>query len=172
MDVVPDRDFLGEFISSLEKEEDAVEDARVVQNNSSSSSSSSSVPPPLPSSSSLIHEKEEEGKESDVWVDIEYALHRWTASILDAESRHDKTASFRDNIEASLRRQQLDGFLDHHDVAELRHVADLFMNLLHATSCYRIGCVFLKHDIITLLLELHTLKQITNTMFVEACLQL
>ena len=170
MDVVPDRDFLGEFISSLEREEDA-EDGEQVRN-SSISSSSSSVPLPLPSQ--LIHKEEEaeEGKESDVWLDIEDALHRWTASILDAESRHDKVASFRDNIEASLRRQQLDGFLDHHDVAELRHVADLFMNLLHATSCYRIGCVFLKRDIITILLELHTLKQITNTMFVEACLQL
>ena len=151
MDVVQDsKDFLGEFVSDLEKEEREL--AKV-------DDSSSVSPTP-------------EVNQIDVWTDIEEALHRWTCKILDAESRHDKTASFRDNIEASLRRQQLDGFLDHHDVAELRHVADLFINLLHATSCYRIGCVFLKRDIITLLLELYSLKQITNTMLVEACLQL
>ena len=157
MDVVPDGDFLSEFIDSLGKEEEEVEDERA-------QSSSSSIPP-----APITHE---EIKESDVWVDIEEALHIWTTRILDTETRLEKTISYRENIEASLRRQQLDGFLDHHDVAELRHVADLWAHLLNASSCYTIGCVFLKRDIITLLLELYTLKQINNNMFIEACLQL
>ena len=165
MDVAPDRDFLGEFIDSLGKEEEAEVDERV-QSSSSRRSSSSSVPPP-PSSS--IHE---ERKESDVWVDIAEALHQWTGRILDAETRHARTASFREKITDSLQRQQLDGFLNHHDIAELMYIADLWTNLLNSISSYAIGCEFTKRDVLTCLLELYKLRQITDCLFIEACLKL
>ena len=150
MDVVPDgKDFLSEFIDSLgtgEVRESAKED------------STSSVSP--------------EGSRTDVWTDIEEALHRWTSQILDAESRYEKSASFRENIEASLRRQQLDGFLNHHDISELRYIADLWTNLLNSTFTYTVGCEFSKRDIITYLLELYKLRQITDYLFIETCLRL
>ena len=89
------------------------------------------------------------------------------------ESRYNnKVANFRQTIEESLRRQQLDGFLNHHDVSELRYITDLWANLLQSTSCYTVGCVFVKRDIITYLLELHTLGQINTNLFIETCLQL
>ena len=90
------------------------------------------------------------------------------------ESRYNnKAATFRQTIEESLRRQQLDGFLNHNDVSELRYIADLWMNLLQATSCYTIGCTFVKRDIITYLLEeLHSLGQINKSLFIETCLKL
>ena len=114
MDVVPDgKDFLSEFIDSLDTGE-VRESAKEDSTNSVSS----------------------EVSRTDVWIDIEEALRCWTSQILDAESRYEKSASFRENIEASLRRQQLDGFLNHHDIAELRYIADLWMNLLH--------CMFFK----------------------------
>ena len=113
-----------------------------------------------------------EGNQIDVWADIEEALHRWTGKILDAESRLEKTASFRETIEASLRRQQLDGFLNHQDIAELRHVTNLWINLLNSTSAYTIGCEFVKRDIITYLLELYKLRQINEYLFIETCLRL
>ena len=110
---------------------------------------------------------------NDVWGDIAEALNNWNQRILDVESRYEsKTASFRQTIEDSLKRQQLDGFINHHDISELRYISDVWTNLLQAISCYTVGCVSVKRDIITYLLELHTLRQINANLFIETCLKL
>ena len=122
-------------------------------------------------SSSIISNQDPETV--DVWEDIATALNNWTQRILDVETRcNNKAATFRQTIEESLRRQQLAGFLNHHDLSELRYIADLWMNLLQATSCYTIGCTFVKRDIITYLLELHSVGQINKNLFIETCLKL
>lgn len=158
MDVVPDgKDFLSEFINSLDTEEEE----KVVEREQSTKVDSSNIVSPTPE----VHQ-------TNIWGDIEEALHRWTERILDAESRYEKTASFREHLEASLRRQQLDGFLNYQDIAELRHVANLWINLLNCTSSYTIGCEFVKRDIITYLLELYNLRQIDECLFIETCLNL
>ena len=97
--------FLKDFIGSFSKGEDCEQGKEEQQQ-------SSVTPPPLHS----------DDGEKDVWCGIEDALNRWTERMLDTESRYEKTASFRENIETSLRRQQLDGFLNHHDIAELRYI--------------------------------------------------
>ena len=151
MDVVPDgKDFLSAFVAGLGAGEGVQAAAAAVEESVETS----------------------EGVSDNVWMDIEEALHRWTGKILDAESRYEKTTSFRRNIEASLRRQQLDGFLNHQDLAELRHVTNLWINLLDCTSSYTIGCEFVKRDIITYLLELYNLRQINECLFIETCLKL
>ena len=154
MDVTNDVDFLSEFVNSLGRKEEKGEDREPVKEDSD-------IVSPTP-----------EVNQVDVWTDIEEALNRWTSQILDAESRYEKTTSFRENIEASLRRQQLDGFLSHHDISELRHVTNLWINLLNCSSSYTIGCEFVKRDIITYLLELYNLRQITDCLFIETCLRL
>ena len=106
----------------------------------------------------------------DTWTDIEESLRRWTSQIVDAESRYESTATFREKIEASLRRQQLDGFLNHQDISELRYIANIWVN--YCTSSYTIGCEFVKRDIVTYLLELYNLRQITDCLFIETCLRL
>ena len=70
-------------------------------------------------------ENNREEESADVWTDIAAAMNQWAQRILDAETRHSRTISFRENIEASLQRQQLDGFLNHNDMAELSCIADL-----------------------------------------------
>ena len=156
MDVVAanGKDFLSEFVESLGTE--------TVREEIESVDEDSDVSPPTT----------EVNQPVDVWTDIEEALCRWADRILDTESRYEKTVSFREHIEASLRRQQLDGFLNYQDITELRHVADVWINLLNCTSSYAIGCVFVKRDIITYLLELHKLRQITDCLFIETCLRL
>ena len=110
-----------------------------------------------------MNEKE---KEIDVWQYIATALEHWTQRILDTGSRHTTSGNFRQTIEESLRRQQLDGFLTVRDITELRYITDLWVNLLNAISCYTVGCVFVKRDIISYLLELHSLRQITSCLFI------
>ena len=101
-----------------------------------------------------------EKKETD---DIADALDNWSGRTLNGEILHEKSENFRCAIEASLYRQQLDGFLSTHDITELRYKADLWIRLLHSISCYSIGCQFVKRDIIdarTLYFELYTLNYI------------
>ena len=151
MAVAPD-DFLSKFIDSLDtKVEECKQPVQV----------DSSIASPNP-----------EVNQTNVWTNIEEALYCWTNKILDAESRHEKTTSFRENIEASLRRQQLDGFLNHHDISELRYIADLWTNLLNCISSYTIGCESVRRDIITYLLELYKVRQITDYLFIETCLRI
>ena len=143
---------LFDFIESLGKEEKDLTDT-------------------ISDSSSIISNQDPETV--DVWEDIATALNNWTQRILDVESRcNNKAATFRQTIEESLRRQQLDGFLSHHDLYELRYIADLWTNLLQATSCYTVGCTFVKRDIITYLLELYSSGQINKNLFIETCLKL
>ena len=92
--------------------------------------------------------------------------------MLDAESCYSRSESFRQQIEDSIQQLQLDGLLTPHDITELRYIIDLWLNLLNVVSSYSIDCAFVKRDIITLLLELYTLLQINNSLFVETCLKL
>ena len=154
MAVAPD-DFLSEFIDSLDREGNKVEECK------QPAQADNGFASPTP-----------EVNQTNVWIDIEEAMNRWANQILDAESRHERTASFRENIEASLQRQQLDGFHNHHDISELRYIADLWTNLLTCISSYTIGCEFVRRDIITYLLELYKLRQITDCLFIETCLRL
>ena len=152
MDVVPDcgKDFLSEFVSSLDTSNEK----------------------PSEQITDKASDDAVEVNLSYLWSEIEGAFHGWMCKILDAESRLEKTASFRQNIEASLRRQQQDGFLNHQDIAELRHVADIWTDLMNCVSSYTVGCKFVKHGIIEGLLDLYTFRQISKSLFVEVCVKL
>ena len=162
MDVVSDsKDFLSDFVASLDtfREDGESEQGKVGCVSGGNNTDRVSTPPEVRGS-------------SNVWSDIESAFHHWTDQILDSESRYEESRSYRESVEASLRRQQIDGFLNHQDVAELRYIADLWTNLLNCISSYKIGCEFVKRDIITYLLELHKVRQVTDSLFIETCLQL
>ena len=101
--VLPADTDLFDFIESLGKEE------KDLANTTISTSSSPVI--------------NQEYQHVDVWHDIAEALNNWTERILHVESRYNnKVASFRQTIEESLRRQQLDGFLNHQDVSDLRYI--------------------------------------------------
>ena len=163
---------LFDFIESLEREEkystatSTTATATATPNNTNIDDTIS-----VSASSSIISNQDLETV--DVWQDIAEALNNWSERILSIESRYNtKVASFRKTIEESLTRQQLDGFLNHQDVSEIRYITDVWTKLLQATSCYTVGCISVKRDIITHLLELHTLGQINQSLFIETCLQL
>ena len=157
---------LFDFIESLEKKEKKYSTTSTIPNNTNIGDTAISD-----SASSIISNQDLEIV--DVWEDIAEALNNWSKRILSVESRYNvKVASFRKTIEESLMRQQLDGFLNYQDISEIRNIADVWTKLLQATSCYMVGCISVKRDIITYLLELHTLGQINRHLFIETCLQL
>ena len=114
-------------------------------------------------------EGEVKEKETTVWEDIFNALSSWKQSLVDAESLFGTLIDFQRGIENIIHRQELDGLLSVLDSRELRNVAGLWTKLLHNIASYNIGCVFVKAEIITLMLELYKLHQLDEKTFVSWC---
>jgi len=114
----------------------------------------------------------EERRQDDIWQIIADAANDWSRRIVDAECLHARSTDFRSGVESSLYRHQLDGFLSIRDVGELRYTTDLWVELLNSLSSYLVGCVFLKRNVISLLLKLYSVKQISEELFIETCLKL
>ena len=114
----------------------------------------------------------DENEASNMWNDIASALNDWTQKLLETKTSYFKTETFQAAIETSLQRQKLDGFINTQDLAELTYIKDLWINLLNSISTYNNGCIFVKRDIITFLLQLYKVRQITESVFINTCLQL
>ena len=187
MDVTSDMD-LFDFIESLGKEEEekystttttaTATTSTAVHNNTNIidtaiSDSDSTAATTAASTAGSVISDQDLTETVDVRQDIFDALNNWSERILSIESIYtNKITNFRKTIEESLATRQLDGFLNHQDVSEIRYISNVWTNLLQATSCYTVGCISVKRDIIRYLLELHTLGQINQHLFIETCLQL
>ena len=110
---------------------------------------------------------------TDIWADISDALDSWMKCIIVAESRHNNiNISIDQRIEQSIHRMLEDGLLDVCDAHELRFIGDSWLRLLNAYSCYSIGCITYKRDIVSALLDLFSAKQISRDLFINICEQL
>ena len=110
------------------------------------------------------------GKDYNILLDILEALETWTQRLLDIETSFKKTTDLRCGIFDSLRRQQLDGFISEQYARELEYTADLWIKLHTAFSCKSTGGKFNDRDVLTYLLELYDLKQISKELFVRIAL--
>ena len=108
----------------------------------------------------------------NVLSDIVIALDSWTEQIIDAESRIKKTQDIRKSVLDSLNRQVLDGLISEQDSIELEYICDLWINLYKSFLCKSSGADFADRDVLTYLLELYTLKQISKKFFINIALEL
>ena len=99
-------------------------------------------------------------------------LNSWTEKILDVEERLKKTTDLRKSVLDSLNRQVLDGLISEQDSIELEYTYDLWLNLYRSFLCKTTGADFADRDVLTYLLELYTLKQITKEFYINATLEL
>ena len=107
-----------------------------------------------------------------VLTDIVIALDSWTEQIIDAESRIKKTLDIRKSVLDSLNRQVLDGLISEQDSIELEYICDLWINLYTSFLCKYSGAEFTDRDVLTYLLELYSLKQISKNFFINIALEL
>ena len=107
-----------------------------------------------------------------VLTDIVIALDSWTEQIIDAESRIKKTLDIRKSVLDSLNRQVLDGLISEQDSIELEYICDLWINLYTSFLCTSSGAEFTDRDVLTYLLELYSLKQISKNFFIDIALEL
>ena len=110
--------------------------------------------------------------DGNVLMDIVIALNSWTAQIIDAESRIKKTLDIRKSVLDSLNRQVLDGLISEQDSIELEYICDLWINLYTSFLCTSSGAEFTDRDVLTYLLELYSLKQISKNFFINIALEL
>ena len=108
----------------------------------------------------------------EVLGDIVNALESWTDRIVDAESRIKKTQDIRKSVLDSLHRQVLDGLISEQDSIELEYTCDLWVNLYKTFLCKSSGIDFSDRDVLTYLLELYSLKQISKKFFIDIALEL
>ena len=99
-------------------------------------------------------------------------LNSWIEKILDVEERLKKTKDIRQSILDSLNRQVLDGLISDQDSIELIHICNLWLNLYNSCLHKSKGADFADRDVLTYLLELYTLKQITKEFYISAAFEL
>ena len=107
-----------------------------------------------------------------VLTDIVIALDSWTEQIIDAESRIKKTQDIRKSVLDSLNRQVLDGLISEQDSIELEYICDLWINLYKLFLCKSSGNEFADRDVLTYLLKLYSLREISKNFFINIALEL
>ena len=149
---------------------------------SSSSSSSSSIKSLVAdydsssssndSRGSSIGEGRGGGGVDHILEDIVQALDTWSQRILMLETDLQRNTNIKTNIGNCLQKQVLDGLINRQDANELEYVLDLWTNLHRAYVCKQIGADFADQDILSFLLELFSLKQISKSFFLRVALEL
>ena len=100
------------------------------------------------------------------------AFQDWYQSVLDIESFEQKTKSITDALNKSLYRQQLDGLLSSIECTQVRYINSLWHQLMHHIQLYHNGFSCRRQEIISLLIELYTCKQLTEDMLIESYIDL
>ena len=109
---------------------------------------------------------------STILEDISQALENWSHHILDVETKVKRVTDFRETIVADLHRKIQDGVISEQDSLEFEYVTDLWTNLYKSFLCRSAGADFVDRDVITYLIELYGLKQISKELFFQIVLDL
>ena len=109
---------------------------------------------------------------STILEDISQALENWSHRILDVETKVKRVKDFRETIVADLHRKIEDGVISEQDSLEFEYITDLWANLYKSFLCRSTGADFADRDVITYLIELYGLKQISKELFVQIVLDL
>ena len=103
---------------------------------------------------------------------ISDALESWSERVCNLETICKRTSDFHQKVVNCLQGQLIDGLISQQDVKELEYAADLWQKLYITYNCKILGCEFSTRDVLTYLLELYSLKQISQEFFIEVALKL
>ena len=117
------------------------------------------------------------GNMSDAGVDhiledIVQAFDSWTQRILLLETDLQRNHNIKRDIEDYMQRQVLDGLIKREDANELQYVLDLWINLHRAYVCKQIGANFANQHVLSHLLDLFSMKQISKSFVIRVALEL
>ena len=112
--------------------------------------------------------KTPKGEDPDILLMISEALENWSQRVCNLETICKQTTDFHEKVINSLQRQVIDS---QQDVKELEYAADLWQMLYVTYNCKVLGCEFSTRDLLTYLLELYSLNQISKQFFIEVTLK-
>ena len=101
-------------------------------------------------------------------IDLNTTFNEWMSKVLDNEAG--RTSDLKKKINESLSGQLRDGLLSYYEYADLEYIGGVWLKLLLLINSYNLGCVSIKKDIASLLVELFELKQIQRSLFIETLL--
>ena len=104
--------------------------------------------------------------------DIVQALDSWTHRIFLLETDLQRNTDIKRDIVDSLQRQVLDGLIKREDAKEIEYILDLWLNLYQQYKCRQIGLKFSEQEILSNLLDLFRLKQISKSFVIRVMLEL
>ena len=107
----------------------------------------------------------------DILQTISEALESWSQRVCNLETICKRTSDFHQKVVNCLQGQMIDGLISQQDVKELEYAADLWQKLYITYNCKVLGCEFSTRDVLTYLLELYSLKQISQEFFIEVALK-
>ena len=107
-----------------------------------------------------------------VLEDIVQALNSWTRHIFSLETDLERNLDVKRAVTDALQRQVLDGLIKQEDANELQFILNLWANLYRAYSCRQIGADSADQEVLSILLELYSLKQISKSFFIHITLEL
>ena len=109
---------------------------------------------------------------STILEDISQALEVWSHRILDVETKIKRVTDFRETLVGDLHRKVEGCIISEQDSVEFECITDLWLNLYKSFLCCSAGADFADRDVITYLLELYGLKQISKELCVRIVLEL
>ena len=92
--------------------------------------------------------------------------------LFDVEIKIRRVEDSYENLIADLQRKVNVGIISKEDSIKFRYLADLWLNLYKSFICCSTGAGFADRDVITYLIELYEVKQISKELFVRIVLEL
>ena len=108
------------------------------------------------------------------WMDISDAFDNWLTCLIDADHRiciPGKSLK-GDQIKQTIDDMLEYGLIDVCAANELLYVGNLWLRLMNAHTLYNVGCISYKRDIVSLLMDLYTVKQIDKELCIDICVKL
>ena len=108
----------------------------------------------------------------DILQDIVDVLESWTNCIIDVEYKIKKFKDIQKIVQDSLNKQVVDGLISEQDSIELEYTCDLWIKLCKIFLYKSAGVDFSYREVLSNLLELYSLKQISKKFFISTALEL
>ena len=109
---------------------------------------------------------------STILEDISQALEVWSQQLHNVETKIKHVTDFRETLVGDLRRRVDASIISEQDLFEFEYIADLWLNFYKSFLCHSAGADFTDRDVITYLIELYEVKQISKELFVRITLEL
>ena len=93
----------------------------------------------------------------------------WVVKLL--ENGKKKTTDLNEKVKMALGQQLQEGLLNYQEYIDLEYVGRVWTELLNKLNMYKLGSTCCKKDILSLLLELYDLRQVSKELLIEIVLQ-